>query len=38
MAEESKKSTGKGWLIGISILLINAFKFTDRQILSKLKF
>ena len=31
MKEESKKSTGKGWLIGISILLflINAWKFIN---------
>ena len=31
MWEESKKSTGKGWLIGISILLfiINAWKFIN---------
>ena len=31
MGEESKKSTGKGWLIGISILLfiINAWKFIN---------
>ena len=31
MGEESNKSTGKGWLIGISILLflINASKFIN---------
>ena len=31
MGEESKKSTGKGWLIGISILLflINTWKFIN---------
>ncbi len=31
MGKESKKSTGKGWLIGISILLfiINAWKFIN---------
>ena len=31
MVEESKKSTGKGWLIAISILLfiINAWKFIN---------
>ena len=31
MGEESKKSTGKEWLIGISILLflINAWKFIN---------
>ena len=31
MAEESKKSSGKGWLISISIILflINAWKFIN---------
>ena len=34
MAEESKKSSGKGWLIAITIILfiINAWKFIGSEV------